>query len=148
MNSKHDKTETANSVKYRQLLMSYERCAIIRWEARATNVILVSTSWNSAHITDTIIENGFFVWMVGNYDYLLLGVWLHFEHDRVANRLVANIAAILHRSILCKLEEVRVVDVDVYCLRLGSLYYYHLHQRLMISLAMAYSVSYVYHTVD
>jgi len=42
----------------------------IRWEARATNMILVSTSWNSAHITDTIIENGFFVWMVGNYDYL------------------------------------------------------------------------------
>ena len=67
---------------------------------------------------------------------------MHFEHDRVANRLVANIAAILHRSILCKLEEVRVVDVDVYCLRLGSLYYYRLHQRLMISLAMAYSVSY------
>jgi len=39
-------------------------------------MILVSTSWNSAHSTDTIIENGFFVWMVGNYDYLLLDGFL------------------------------------------------------------------------
>ena len=47
-------------------------------------MILVSTSWNSAHITDTIIENGFFVWMVGNYDYLSLDVCRNFQpvHDR------------------------------------------------------------------
>ena len=55
--------------------------------------LLVSTSWNSAHSTDTIIENGFFVWLVGNYDYLVVnGV---FEHVQVRDPTVACIAAIV-----------------------------------------------------